>query len=1013
MIAILLQRPIAVLLSCTLAVLLGIIALQHLPVSLLPDTEVPRITVQVRLPRTTADAIEHSALRHLREVLARTADLKQIRSLVSDGQGFIYLGFEYGTDMAMAYLEVNERIDRVMSVLPREMPRPLVVRSNASDIPIFELQVIPKSDGDITVVSTLVDRVIRRKLEQLPGVSLVDMNGLHESHILLRPKREFLHALGISEGQVVQAIRNAYQEHGTFSIKNGHYQYFVRFENMSGSLDKMGELPVVVGPGRVMPLSALADIKTTAISSEGYHLYNGEKSVGIQICKQADARMDEVAPQIKSVVEEMRRVHPQADFVLTRDQSYLLNASIHNLYQVIGYGTLLAAGILFLFLGNFTAGLIVGLSIPVSLLITLGLFRFCGLSMNILSLSGLALGVGMLIDHSIIVLDAISRKAGGGMGLLEAGAKGTGEVLTPVLGQILTSVAVYGPLVLLPGISGALVYEQALALSLCLLVSLLVAFILVPLLCRLLLTSSLGQEASETRFFRWLQKKYHHYVEEVFLRKTSFLLLAALFVLSAAWISGRLPVQGLPDIERKETLLEIDWQEPLAVEENLRRMLALDTVLAPMSKIRTAEVGALQYVLSVEGQTAREAKMYYACATVNGRIALDKRAEVWIRRNFPHASFRSGAAPNALNQIFLSDGPFFEVRIRAEASGRRGLPFHQIYPALGDFPIKKLRTGRGVEANGGILLYFDQERMAIHRINREALLSKLGTLLGDGAEIQTPGQAGPLLRVPASEGGLSTVLQEGIRTPDGGIVPLSHFIRYSGSEIPGQIAADQSGPYYSLELDAHIAGQEVWKDKIRQWADKHSLEVQFSGTYFETGHSLGILAKIGAIVLLLLYFILALQFDHLLLPLVIMSSLAFGASGAIWLLYLSGASLNIMSGIGFVIVFGIILDDPILKVEVIKQQYALFEAQGMVAGEAVKKAIEVAGSTCLKPMLMTTLTTCLSLVPVFFSSGIGAELQRPLALIVIGGLAVGTFFTSWCIPLIYAEIVKSTSFMQK
>jgi multidrug efflux pump subunit AcrB len=1013
MIAILLQRPIAVLLSCTLAVVAGVVSLQHLPVSLLPDTEAPRITVQVRLPRKPAEAVEHSALGPLREALARTADLKHIRSLVSDGQGFIYLGFEYGTDMDMACLEVNERIDRALAYLPREMPRPLVVRSNVSDIPIFELQVVSKGDVDITAISTLVERVIRRKLEQLPGVSLVDVNGLHKSHILLRPKRELMHALGISEGQVVHALRNAYQEYGTFSIKNGHYQYFLRFENMADSLHRMGELPVLGGSGRALPLSTLATTEAAAISSEGYHLYNGKKSLGIQICKQSDARMDEVAPQIRTAVEEMRRAHPQADFILTRDQSYLLNASIHNLYQVIGYGALLSTGILFLFLGNFTAGLMVGLSIPVSLLITLALFRFCGLSMNILSLSGLALGVGMLIDHSIIVLDAISRKAGDGLGLLEAGVKGTGEVLAPVLGQMLTSVAVYGPLILLPGISGALVYEQALALSLCLAVSLLVAFILVPLLCRILLASSLGQGASETRFFLWLQQKYHHYIKAITLRKTSFMVLAALFILSGVWVAYRIPVEGLPAIERKETLLEIDWREPLTVEENLRRVLVLDSVLAPVSDNRTAEVGALQYVLSVEGQMAREAQMYYTCASSKGRTALDKRAEAWIKGNFPLASFRFEAPPNALNQIFPSDGPFFEVRIRARERDGGSWSFHQIYHALADFPLKGFQTGKEVEAEEGILLNFDQERMAVYRMTRETLLSKLGTLLGGGVEIEAFGQAGPLLRIHAEEGSLSSILREGIRTPAGGMVPLSHFIRYSGGEMPGQIAADQSGPYYSLELDAHIARHEASKDKIHQWADKHGLEVRFSGAYFETGHNLYTLAKIGAIVLLLLYFILALQFDHLLLPLVIMSALAFGTSGAVWLLYLSGASLNIMSGIGFVIVFGIILDDPILKVEVIQQQRALFEAQGMATDEALKKAIGVAGSTCLKPMLMTTLTTCLSLVPVFFSPGIGSELQRPLALVVIGGLAVGTFFTSWCIPLIYVVVMRGASAVQK
>ena len=219
-----------------------------------------------------------------------------------------------------------------------------------------------------------------------------------------------------------------------------------------------------------------------------------------------------------------------------------------------------------------------------------------------------------------------------------------------------------------------MVYEQALALSLCLLVSLIVAFILVPLLCRMLLASSLGHGGSETRFFRWLQQKYHQYIEVVTLRKACFMALATLFILSGTWVSCRLPVEGLPAIKRNETLLKINWREPLTSEENLRRMLLLDAVVAPMAETRMADVGALQYMLSVEGQTANEAQMYYACASSKVRIALDKRIEAWINQTFPLASFQLEGPPNALNQIFPSSGPLFEVRIRGgESNGSPGL----------------------------------------------------------------------------------------------------------------------------------------------------------------------------------------------------------------------------------------------------------------------------------------------------------------------------------------------------
>ena len=1005
--AALLQRPVAVLLSCFLLVLLGVAALRVLPVSLLPDVEVPRMTVQLRLSGTAAEVMENTVVRPLRGALARTSGLKDIRSIVSDGQGFIYLGFEYGADMDRAYLEVNERIDQAMGFLPREMPRPVVMRSSVSDIPIFQLQVVPEDDGDIAVVSTLVDQVIRRKLEQIPGVSLIDINGLHTGHVLVRPNRELLHVLGISEGQILQALRLAGQEYGTFPVKNGHYQYFVRLENMDQGLAHLGELPLLSAAGRYQPLSSVAEIRRAESFADGYHLYNGKKALGIQICKQADARMDRTAPQIRAAVQEMRRAHPQASFFLTRDQSFLLNSGINNLYQVIGYGALLSVGILFIFMGNFMAGVVVGLSIPISLLVTFVLFRLCGLSLNILSLSGLALGVGMLIDHSIIVLDVISRKAGQGLAISEACAGGAREVHGPVLGQTLTSVAIYGPLILLPGMAGMLIFDQALALSLCLGVSLLVAFILLPLLCRMLLAPGLCRGQSETRFFLWLLSKYHLFYKRVASVKRSLLLLAGLFVLSAGWTFFRIPVEGMPEMDKTETLLELDWGEPITAAENLRRIQSLDTLLARMSDSREAEVGPLQYLLSAEGQTAQEAQVYYRCRSSVERLELDRQASFWVERHFPLARVKFEAAPNALNQIFSGDGPFFEARIRTRGDSGGFLPFQQIYTALSDFPLQGFRPGRSAESEEGISLYFDPELMAIHHVSKEVLLSKLGALLGGRANIRLPGEAGTVLQVPAAEGFFSRILEEGIRTPAGEVLPLSHFVRYSGSQMPGRIVADQSGPYFSLELEKGNGNMRAMKEDIAHWAQKHGLEVQFSGRYIESGEQVRTLAKIGALALLLLYFILALQFDHLLLPLVIMSALGFGVAGAIWLLYLSGSTLNIMSGIGFVVVLGIILDDPILKIEVIQQHRAKLEGQGIAAEEAIERALEFSGSICLKPMLMTTLTTCLALVPVFFSSGVGAELQRPLALVVIGGLMVGTFFTSWCIPLIYAAVMRN------
>lgn len=1007
MISALMQRPVAVLLSILIGVLFGAVALFDLPVSLLPDIEAPQVTLQVQLEHSSAEALENLAMAPLREALAHTGGVKYTESLVSEGYGYLAIGFEYGTDMDMACLELNDRIDRILGNLPREMPRPLLVRSSTSDIPIFRLQVVPKEAGNIERVSALVDHVICRKLEQIPGVSMVDLNGLQKNTRVISPKRELLHTLGVGEGQILEAVRSLDQEFGTFSVKDGHYRYFVHLANIGSRIEDIGELPIQVAPGTYMPLSRLADISDGESPSTGYHFYNGNKAVAIQIRKQATARMDEVAPEIREVVGELQRAYPEATFVLARDQSLLLNAGIGNLYQVIAYGTLLSAVILFLFIGDLSTGLVLGLTIPVSLLITFALFRCFGIGLNIISLSGLALGVGMLIDHSIIVLDAITRKIKTGNVLPSACSEGAEGVFIPVLGQTLTSVAVYAPLILLPGISGMLVFDQALALSLCLLVSLLVAFILVPLLCRTVLGTVLYNAPEHTLVFKWLLRGYHHIITVVFARKRVFITLAILFVISAAWVFRDIPVESLPVIDQKDTLLDIDWREPISVSEGLRRFRDLDTLIARFSEYREAEVGPVQFVFAAQAQTARQVQIYYSCRRSMDRRELDAAVRCWLMRYYPRAGFNFEEGPNALNQVFSSRQPFFEVRLRAMEAGTGGESFARIQSALRDFPLTGYLPGPGMETEPGISLHLDMERMALHRLSVATVADRIGVLTGTGGtKVSVFGGSDTKLYLQPKGGGLSGLMEEGIRTPGGQVLPLSHFLRYSGREAPTQIVSDNSGRYYSLKYEGDARDMGNAKRKIRAWADHHGLDAQFTGRYFESREHLFAVGKILLLTLVLLYFILALQFDHILLPFVVMSALAFGASGALWLLYISGTSLNIMAAIGLVIVLGIIIDDPILKVEVIQQLRVEFRARGFSERLGFKQAVESSGAICLKPMLMTTLTTCLALVPVFFTGGVGAELQKPLALVVIGGLAAGTFFTSWFIPLIFTAIMK-------
>ncbi|MBK9490767.1 MAG: efflux RND transporter permease subunit [Haliscomenobacter sp.] len=253
---------------------------------------------------------------------------------------------------------------------------------------------------------------------------------------------------------------------------------------------------------------------------------------------------------------------------------------------------------------------------------------------------------------------------------------------------------------------------------------------------------------------------------------------------------------------------------------------------------------------------------------------------------------------------------------------------------------------------------------------------------------------------------IDAILQEPILTNSGNTIALSSFIHYQLDQTPQYITADKSGPYFSISLDQNIPERTSAQRKILAWANQHGFTARFSGTYFEGIQNFYSILKIFLISILLLYFILALQFENLIQPILVMLTIPLGVAGALVLLYLQQGSLDVMAAIGFVVVLGIIVDDPILKVEVINRLFKTYESEGISRLQALEKAIHDAGDICLKPLLMTSLTTSLALVPVLFTPGIGSDLQKPMVYIIIGGLTMGTFFTTWFIPLAYWFITK-------
>ncbi|GHE64117.1 efflux RND transporter permease subunit [Roseivirga thermotolerans] len=1011
MVKFLINRPIAVFLSFIGILFFSVLAIRQLPVSLLPNIEVPSVVIKADYPNTPSRIIENSVLRPIRSELNSLNNLKSIESTAGSETGLIRLEFNYGTRMDLAYIEINEKIDRLQETLPRGMDRPRIIRINTSDIPIIRLQLIPKSPSDFIEVSKLAERVLKKRIEQLSGVSIVDINGFRDEFIAIMPDRAKLQALTIPEEQIGQVLQSANQELGQLSIKDGQYRYFVRMANRLGNLEEIKNLPLINSKGDIVPLHRVATVAYQPEKVLGYHLFGKEEGLVITIHKQNSAKMTELVPLVYEAVEQFKKDYPKVSFHMTQDQSNLLNAGINNLKTSLVYGGIFAFAVLFLFMGNVRMPIIMGITLPVSLVISFLLFRAAGLSINIISLSGLALGLGMLIDNAIIVIDNITRKRKEGHSLIDACITGVNEVMAPLISSVLTTLAVFIPLVFLNGLSGALFYDQAVSVAIILGTSLMVAFVLLPLLYRMFFQHHKGTIKEDSFIFRGILKVYKLIYRALWrFRIVSFLLLL-LLIPGCYWMVNFIDKKGLPEIEKTETLLQLSWNEPIDAATSMQRIKALLEEMN-IEAITESDIGLKQFILSVDEGSIEQADIYF-----NFPSAEEKRqGELWLlnylQTRHPQASITIQDAPNAFDQIFNKEGFYFTAKWKTLQNDE--LLDHSAYTELENEVNKLVETaplqGKGFIYEDALEATINSQKLSAYGISENEVKNVLSKAL-DGylvTEIRRFGEVIPV-RVQRPKADLRSQLSQAtVRGKMNQEYPLSEFVQLSFTSTEKNITADRTGVYQSMEWE-ELSEQDIQKlmNQLPEKAAESGLMLDFDGTYFEDLENLRQLVFVLLISVALLYFILAAQFESLVQPMIVIFTLPLGILGALLILQFSGGSLNVMSAIGIIVMLGIMVNDAILKIDTINRLVRQIDKTHRSAyKEQLAMAIAKTGEIRLKPILMTSITTILALLPVVFSSGIGADLQRPLVFAVIGGLTIGTFTALFFVPLAYWFISK-------
>ena len=1001
----LIKRPVAVSMVLFAVAVLGAVSIKLIPVSLMPDVDIPQITVQVKVEGSSAREMDEY-LQPLRRQLMQIPSLTDIRSQSESGVGIIRLSFDYGADIDFIFVEVNERIDRALSSLPEGAERPKALKSSATDIPAFFVNMTVRDTSRTMELSRLASSVISKRIEQIPEVAMVDLSGLVFPEILIIPDIERLTAIGVTPERLSEAIEANNIRLGNLSIRDGQYHWNIRFNSEINSKDDIENIRLNIG-GRVYLFSDLAEVIEQPASEDCLIRSDGSRAVSMAIIKQSDARMNTLQDELNGRIEEFREDYPGVEFTVTRDQTELLRYTIENLEQNLYAGIILASIVILLFMRNFRFSLLIIPTIIVSLLTSMLALFLMGISINIISLAGLILSVGMMVDNSIIVIDNITQRWERGDNLEDAVAIGSGEVFAPMLSSILTNCAVFVPLVFLSGIAGEIFFDQAVAITVGLFSSLLFAVLVVPVYYYAMYRRR-GRKVDNkylARIDRFLElgPSYEKALKWTFRHQGVVLTLMAVSIPLSVLLFMELDKSTFPPVTKSDIILNVDWNRPVTIAENDRRSTALVESVQPHTAQVTQMCGTQQFLMPhTRDMSQSEAQIYFKARTAEGLDSLMNGAAAFLRERYPDASFNFTDAGNLFTLMFSSDGSKLTVQISGR-DGRTPEPdrLNSILADIGEAAPDVYISP--ISWQEQIMLVLDIEKMSLYGISYSDVLSTLRkrTREDNIFSITTGDYSIPV--VVGDRDRSPDLLNGSVRNRDGADIPLSAFITEGRSRDLKTIVSGMSGNFYPLELD--IPDSEV--PGVMATARELSVEdgtwdVAFSGSYFSSRETIRELMMIAVVAILLLYLILAAQFESIIQPLIILSEIVVDIFGALLLLWICGGGINAMSMIGIVVMSGIVINDSILKVDTINR---LRKENGY----GLLRAIMTGGSRRLNPILMTTLTTVLAMVPFLTRGDMGSDLQYPMSIVMIGGMIVGLIVSIFGIPLIYYRIYRKKS----
>ena len=1010
------ERPITMFMLSAVVILIGGMSLVRLPVDLMPDVSFPSITVRVTYAGVGPLEMEELVTRPIEQALSAVAGLERLESTSQEGSARVTLNLAWGTDLNEAADDIRNRLDRVRGRLPEEADAPVMFKFDATSFPIMGVGL--EGDYDRVKLREIAEHDLSQRLERVPGVAAVTVEGGLRRQIHVELSKEKIRALDLPVDRVVNLLRTENQNIPLGEIDEGDRTFLVRSQGQFASLNEISDLVVMTREGVPVYMRDIAEIKDSTEDFRSFTRINGKPGVRLRITKQSGTNTVEIATAVRAEIVKINREVPSITLTPLDDSSIFINRSIHAVQEHALVGGFLVMAIIFLFLRNLRATFIVFTSIPISVIGTFALLYFNGYTLNTMTFGGLALGIGMIVDASIVVLENTFRHMEHGKDRMTASIDASEEVWSAILASTLTHIAVFVPLLFLTGVSSIMFKQLSVVVMFSLTMSLFVAVTIVPVLCSRLL--KLPPPVSERRglagrlytaserFLDGMDEKYSRIIHVALKHRPTVLGIGTACVVAAVMILPTIGFELMPQTDEGE--VRVTAELPVGTRAELAEGIAI-----------RLEGLAKEYVSEAEdvitqagggggfgpGGGGNRVNMTLRLVTRDKRTRSSEQIARDLNRQLP------GIIPGVIIQTQATGGNQQQNRLFGGGDSRIALEIQgddlQISQRVAQGAktmmdrvpeVRNARVGRD-DGRPELAIQVDRPKAALLGLSVTGVANSIRTSVGgtQAAYYREGGNEYPIIvRLREEDRGrvedISNIL---LSTSEGKVIEAKNLMTVRNQAGPTEIQRKNQERIIRVTAEPQAALSEAMaavNARLPEVTVPEDMRISFGAEAEEQARAFSQLQMMLLLAILLVYAVMASQYESLRDPFIIMFSVPLAAIGVVLALKLTGTTFSLQAYIGVIMLAGIVVSNAILLVDYTN----ILRRRDHVP---LRKAVETAGRTRLRPILMTSLATMLGLVPMALGIGEGAELQAPLARVVIGGLLASTLITLVFVPTVY------------